>query len=84
MRKVPVQVPEDTFQCLCDLAREERRSTAAQALVLIERGLRGRRTTAPDAESAAIVAAMTRDTDARLPGTADGDASGFVTRGHVR
>jgi hypothetical protein len=60
MRTIPVPVPEDTFERLRDLARDERRSAAAQALVLIERGLR-RRITPPDAESVAAVVAATRD-----------------------
>ncbi len=44
MRKVPVPIPDDTFSRLSDLARAERRTAAAQALFLIERGLRSRRT----------------------------------------
>ncbi|MGO9181092.1 MAG: ribbon-helix-helix domain-containing protein [Candidatus Limnocylindrales bacterium] len=60
MRTIPVPVPEDTFERLRDLARDERRSAAAQALVLIERGLR-RRITPPDAESVAASGAATRD-----------------------
>jgi hypothetical protein len=42
MRKIPVPVPEDTFDRLIVVARHERRSAAAQALVLIEQGLADR------------------------------------------
>ena len=59
MRKLPVPVPEDTYERLLDLARSERRSTAAQALVLIERGLRQRGNRRPDADAASVVAAAT-------------------------
>jgi len=59
MRKLPVPVPEDTYERLLDLARIERRSTAAQALVLIERGLLRRGSRQPDADAAAVVAAAT-------------------------
>jgi hypothetical protein len=58
MRTLPVPVPEDTYERLRDLARTERRSATAQALVLIERGLR-RGSPLPDAEAASVVAAAT-------------------------
>ncbi|MFI5260992.1 MAG: hypothetical protein ACHQZR_00390 [Candidatus Limnocylindrales bacterium] len=47
MRTVPLPIPDDTLERLRDLARAERRSPAAQALVLIERGLRRRPTGQP-------------------------------------
>jgi hypothetical protein len=47
MRKIPVPVPEDTFDRLIVVARHERRSAAAQALVLIEQGLAYRPRTLP-------------------------------------
>jgi hypothetical protein len=59
MRKLPVPVPEDTYERLRDLARIERRSATAQALVLIERGLHRRRVRGADAEAAEVVAAAT-------------------------
>jgi hypothetical protein len=63
MPNLPVPVSDDTLEELRDLARDERRSPAAQALVLIEHALRRRRGTRPGGESARARATATHNTD---------------------